>query len=99
MALRIIHGLSVHRLTTADIYTPLGETPAELRDRLCLWASLPEPDASFLADTIQVALREIKLTVSGQYISEKEENGQWYLDVKKDIDFDARIDDRGQFID
>ena len=33
-ALRIIHALSVHRLTTGDIYAPLGATAEELRDSL-----------------------------------------------------------------
>src|SRR5271165_2848087 len=37
MAIRIIHGLSVHRLTTGDLYSPLGLTPEELRDGLCLF--------------------------------------------------------------
>jgi hypothetical protein len=37
MALRIIHTLSVHRLTTGDIYAPLGVTAEELRDALCLY--------------------------------------------------------------
>ena len=37
MALRIIHGLSVHRLTHQDIHAPLGATPEELRDGLCLY--------------------------------------------------------------
>jgi hypothetical protein len=38
MALRVIAGLSVHRLTTGgDIYVPVGPTAAELRDTLCLY--------------------------------------------------------------
>ena len=37
MALRIIHGLSVHRLITGDIYAALGATAEELRDGLCLY--------------------------------------------------------------
>ncbi len=98
MALRVIHGLSVHRLTTSDIYTPLGMTAEELRDILCLWASMPEPDADFLTNTVQVALKEIMRTVSGQYISFNEANGQYYLDLKKDIDFDAKIAERGDFM-
>ena len=32
MALRIIHGLSVHRLTTDDIRAKIGPTAEELRD-------------------------------------------------------------------
>ena len=37
MATRLIHALSVHRLTTGDIYSALGATPEELRDGLCLF--------------------------------------------------------------
>jgi len=98
VAMRIIHALSVHRLTTSDIHVPLGATPEEVRDDLCLHVRMPEPSAEFLLDQVQVALREIMRTVSGQYISFNEANGQYYLDVKKDIDFDAKISERGEFM-
>jgi hypothetical protein len=98
LAQRIIQALSVHRLTTSDINTPLGMTVEELRDKLCLWTMLPEADAQFLASTIQVALREIMRTVSSQYISLNQDNGQYYLDLKKTIDLDANIARRGEFL-
>lgn len=98
MALRIIHALSVHRLTTSDIDAPLGVTAEELRDHLCLWTSLPQADAEFLVNTVQVALKEIMRTVSGQYIEFNRDNGQYYLNLKKDIDFDAKIAERGSFM-
>lgn len=98
IAKRIIHALSVHRLTTDDIHIPLGMTAEELRDTLFLSLPLPEPDAGLLLDQVRVALREILKTVSGQYISENEVNGQYYLDVKKDIDFEAKIQERGEFL-
>ncbi|MBI3973657.1 MAG: ATP-binding protein, partial [Chloroflexi bacterium] len=98
IALRIVHALSVHRLTTNDIHVPLGATAEELRDDLCVHVRLPEPSADFLLSQVQVALREIVKTVSGQYISFNEANGQYYLDVKKDIDFDAKIQERGDFM-
>jgi len=98
MALRIIHALSVHRLTTSDVDAPLGVTAEELRDQLCLWAPLPEADADFLANTVQVALKETMRTVSGQYLSFNSDNGQYYLNLKKDIDFDAKIAERGSFL-
>jgi hypothetical protein len=98
MARRIIHALSVHRLTTSDINAPLGVTVEELRDQLCLWAAMPEADAEFLSGTVQVALKEIMRTVSGQYISYNADNGQYYLNLKKDIDFDAKIAERGNFM-
>lgn len=98
LALRLIHALSVHRLTTDDIYVPLGATAAELRDDLALHLRLPEKTAVFLLNTVQVALQEIMRTVSGQYISFNEANGQYYLDVKKDIDFDAQIRQRGELM-
>ena len=37
MAMRVIHALSVHRLTTGDIHAALGATAEELRDSLCLY--------------------------------------------------------------
>ena len=37
--------------------------------------------------------------MNGQYITYNEENGQYYLDLKKDIDFDSNIEERGNFLD
>ena len=99
VALRLIHALSVQRLATDDIFVPLGPTAAELRDDLLLHLPLPQPEADFLLDQVQVALREIIRTVSGQYISHNPENGQYYLDIKKDVDFDARIRERADALD
>ncbi len=99
VAERIIHALSVQRLTTRDIRAKLGVTAEELRDGLCLYTPMPEYSAEFLLDQVQVALREIMRTVSGQYISFNAENGQYYLDVDKDIDFAAKIVERGEFMD
>jgi hypothetical protein len=95
-ALRIIHALSVHRLTTGDIYAPLGTTAEELRDSLCLYLPMPERDADFLKTTVESTMREIIRTVSGQFVSLNPENGQYYLDLKKDIDFDAQIEQRAE---
>ena len=98
MALRIINGLSVIRLTTDDITAPLGATSEEMRDNLCLYVKTPEETDEFLLNQVQVALKEIRLTVSGQYISHNDANDQYYIDVKKDIDFDAEIEERGEFM-
>ena len=98
MALRIINGLSVLRLTMDDITAPLGATPLELRDNLCLYIKTPEETDEFLMNQVQVALKEIRLTVSGQYISHNDANDQYYIDVKKDIDFDTEIEERGEFM-
>lgn len=98
MAIRIINGLSVLRLTTDDINAPLGATPEELRDNLCLYVKTPEDTDEFLLNQVQVALKEIRITVSGQYISHNDANDQYYIDVKKDIDFDAEIEERGVFM-
>ena len=37
-------------------------------------------------------------TVSYQYISVNQENGQYYLDLKKDIDIDSLISERTEII-
>ena len=98
-ALRIIHALSVHRLTTGDINAPLGATAEELRDGLCIFLPVPEWEAGFLRTTVESTLREIMRTVSGQFISFNPENGQYYLDLKKDIDIDAQIEQRAESLD
>ena len=101
LAERIVHALSVQRLTTGDIRAKLGVTAEELRDDLCLYTPMPPEAASadFLLDQVQVALREMMKTVSGQYITFNADNGQYYLDVDKDVDFAAKIAERGDFMD
>jgi hypothetical protein len=103
MALRIIHGLSVHRLTHGDIYAKLGATPGELRDDLCLYQpgieELGGDPAEDLLSQVETVLREIHRTVSGQFISSNPDNGQYYLDLKKTDDFDALIERRAESLD
>lgn len=99
-ALRIIDAIAVHRLTTGDIHVPIGPTRAELRDDLCLLPEgLPERDAFFLETTIHSVVAEIVKAVSGQFISENEDNGQIYLDVRKVVDYDQLIRDRAESLD
>ncbi|MDR1873923.1 MAG: DUF6079 family protein [Synergistaceae bacterium] len=101
MAIRLIHALSVHRLTTGDIYAPMGASAEELRDRLCLFDPLiaemggDEPDKD-LQTHVETVLREIHKTVSGQFISFNPDNHQYYLDLKKTDDFDALIEKRAE---
>ena len=98
MAIRIIEGLSVHRLTTGE--SPIGLTPEELRDKLCLFhpgvAELGGDPAEDLLSVIENTLREIHKTVSGQFISSNKDNRQYYLDLKKTDDYDALIEKRSE---
>ncbi|MCK4604445.1 MAG: ATP-binding protein, partial [Deltaproteobacteria bacterium] len=100
MALRIIQALSVHRLTTGDIYATLGATAQELRDALCLYQpgieDLGGDPADDLLSQVETVLREIHKTVSGQFISSNLDNRQFYLDLKKTDDFDALIEKRAE---
>ncbi len=103
MALRIIHALSVHRLTTPDLNIPIGPTAKELRDSLCLYhpgiEDMGGDPAEDLLTLVETVLREIRKTVSGQFISYNPENGQFYLDLKKVIDYDAEIEKRAESLD
>ena len=99
MALRVINALAVHRLTTGgDIHVPIGPTAAELRDALCLCdptiADLPGDAAENLLSKVVTVLREVLKTVNGQFISKAADTEQYYLDLKKDIDYDAQIENR-----
>ncbi len=105
MALRIINALAVHRLTTGgDIHVPIGPTAAELRDSLCLFQpgveDMPGDPAENLLSMVQTVMREVLKTVNGQFISKAAHGGntgeQYYLDLKKDIDYDAQIEKRAE---
>jgi hypothetical protein len=103
MATQLIHALSVHRLTTGDIHAPMGATPEELRDGLCLFQpgieDLGGDPADDLLSQVETVLREIHKTVSGQFISSNPDNRQYYLDLKKTDDFDALIERRAESLD
>lgn len=103
MALRIIHALSVHRLTTGDIYSSIGATAEELRDGLCLYQpgieDLGGDPADDLLTQVETVLKEIYKTVSGQFISSNPDNRQYFLDLKKTDDFDALIEKRAESLD
>lgn len=101
MALRIIDGLSVHRLTTGgDIYVPIGPTAEELRDTLCLFQpgieDMGGDPSDDLLTAVQTTLRETLKTVNGQFISKAADTEQYYLDLKKDVDYDAQIEKRAE---
>ena len=101
MALRVIHALAVHRLTTGgDIHVPIGPTAAELRDALCLFdttiTDLPGDPSENLLSKVVTVLREVLKTVNGQFISKAPDTEQYYLDLKKDIDYDAQIEKRAE---
>ena len=101
MALRIINALAVHRLTTGgDIHVPIGPTATELRDSLCLFQpgveDMPGDPAENLLVMVQTVLREVQKTVNGQFISRAPDTEQYYLDLKKDIDYDAQIEKRAE---
>ena len=100
MAMKLISALSVHRLTTGTLDAKLGLTEENLKDELCLYIQgMPEKSESFLMMTVHNVLQEIIKTVSGQFIEFNPDNGQYYLDLKKDIDYDKQIRDKADFLD
>jgi hypothetical protein len=96
MALRVVHGLSIHRLSTDDIHAKIGPTAEELRDGLCLYTVMPERTSDFLRTTVESCLKEIMRTMCGQFITHNTDNDQYYLDLQKTIDYDAKIQDKAE---
>ncbi|MDY7029178.1 MAG: DUF6079 family protein, partial [Spirochaetota bacterium] len=98
VAVRLVHGLSINRLTMNDIYAPIGANAEELRDTLCIYHPGiedmgGEPDRDLLS-MVETVLVEIHRTVNGQFISKNKENGQYYLDLEKTEDYDAKIEQK-----
>lgn len=98
MALQIIYALSVHRLTTGTLDAKLGMTEQSLKDDLCLYIPSPVMEEDFLLGTIGTVMQDIMNTVSGQFIEYNKDNGQYYLDLKKDIDYDKKIKEKADFL-
>ena len=100
MAVKLIHALSVQRLASGNIYSPVGVKPEALRDGLCLYnpgvADLGGEPAEDLLTTVHTVLREILKTVNRQFISVNQENDQYYLDLKKTDDYDAYIERKAE---
>ena len=67
MALRLIHALSVHRLTTGDVYAILGATE-ESREGLCMYQpgieDLGGASADDLLSQVETVLREALIRMS-----------------------------------
>ncbi|MGV8103392.1 MAG: DUF6079 family protein [Mesotoga sp.] len=95
-ALRIIKTLSVHRLSTSDIDVKVGPTVDELRDDLLIFNPAIEDlggnPMDDLSTMIEGILKKIINIVSGQYVAYIKENGQYYLDLNKTIDFNSQIE-------
>lgn len=105
LSLRVINALSLYRLSTSDIYDKVGLTAEELRDELFLTPpggidllSDLEDASAFLKNNVDAAIKEIQETVSYQFLSANEANGQYYLDLKKDIDIDSLIQQKAEKI-
>lgn len=98
MALQIISALSVHRLTTGTLDAKLGLTAQNMKDDLCLFQKMPVMEEDFLLTTIQTVLKNIMTIVSGQFIEYNQDNGQYYLDLKKDIDYLQKIREKADFL-
>ena len=99
LAIKIVYALSVHRLTTGDIQIRAGLTSENLRDDLCLYLpGLPDQSSDTLQSLVQAVLKDVMTTVSGQFIDYDADNGQYYLDLKKDIDYDEKITQRAATI-
>ncbi|NBT26987.1 MAG: ATP-binding protein, partial [Actinobacteria bacterium] len=100
VAIRIIHALSVQRLAQSDIHAPIGVTSSELRDDLCLQLALPPGNetAEFLKTLIESVLNSIIKTANGQYIALNPGNQQYYLDLKRDIDFETLVSQKAETV-
>jgi hypothetical protein len=98
IAIQIIYALSVHRLTTGSLDVRSGLTVQNMKDDLALYIDTPIKDEEFLLSTVQSVMKAIMDTVSGQFIEYNKDNEQYFLDLKKDIDYDAKIEQKANVL-
>ncbi len=60
---------------------------------------MPGDAAENLLSMVQTVMREVLKTVNGQFISKAPDTEQYFLDLKKDIDYDAQIENRAGSLD
>ena len=60
---------------------------------------MPDCDSGTLQSIIQQVMKDTMTTVSGQFIESNTDNGQYYLDVYKVIDFDEKVTQKASIID
>jgi hypothetical protein len=88
---------SDHRRRHPCAHRPHGRRAAR---RLCLFQpgveDMPGDPAENLLSMVQTVMREVLKTVNGQFISKAPDTEQYYLDLKKDIDYDAQIEKRAE---
>jgi energy-coupling factor transporter ATP-binding protein EcfA2 len=103
LALQLVHGLGVHRLTTGDFHSEMGATAQELRDSLCVYDPMVEgmsdDPADDLAGQIRVILNKARKTVDGTYLGLNAENDQFYVRVTDEPDPDTLIEKRREILD
>jgi len=93
LAVRIIKGLAIHRLTVGfDIR--IGLTAKELKDSLALYIPVPMQEASFLERTIESIVKDVTRILGHQLVVSNPKNGQYYIDMGEYIDLDAILQDK-----
>ena len=100
-ALRIVHALAVDRLSRSDISSRIGLDPNAIRDMLFVFdrmsAQQENPSVS-LANQIDLSVRQTMKAVDGQYIAKNPDNGQYYIDIAKDTDYEQLVSKRAETI-
>ncbi|MBN2286364.1 MAG: ATP-binding protein [Tissierellales bacterium] len=103
MAIHVVKGLAIHRLTTGDTRSPIGMTAGQLQNKLCLYHPMikelgsNEPDKD-LHTLVKTVLDEIMKTMNGQFITRNKENEQYFINLDLVENYDARIDDRAKVL-
>ena len=95
LAQRIVNGLCMQRMEDTDVSRPIGLTVEQLRDTLCLFdKSIAEMGSDELDQDllthVETTLKELMRVVNGQFISKNQED-QYYIDIRKTVDFDQII--------
>jgi len=87
LAVRVIHALCIHRLTTADIYCHEGITIEALRDRLCLFQeglmAGPAEASALLLARIRNVLEELQSRLGSDLLAFDKRRGEYYLQFNR----------------
>lgn len=90
---RIINALSVYRLVGGDTDSDRGVSLNGLIDGLNLFPAIHELKRDALKESVNQCITELMKATRSQFIMFNREKEEYYLDLKRDIDYDAKIDE------
>lgn len=88
---RLVMALAVNRLTTSNTAAHVGLTPADLKDNLLWFTSIPIADPTFLTQAAKRALDKVREAANGQFLAKSSNSDHYFIDPTLNRNYDQEV--------